>query len=145
MMKSARSLRIGIPRVLNMYAYAPLFSSYLESLGVRAENIVYSDFTTADMYRAGSSRGSIDPCYPSKIAIAHVHNLLFKQHQRKPMHAIFFPMFDVLASPLVKRQGKQRLSDSLYHSGDRGGGLYKRNRPLRRARHPIRASAGESG
>jgi activator of 2-hydroxyglutaryl-CoA dehydratase/predicted nucleotide-binding protein (sugar kinase/HSP70/actin superfamily) len=94
-------MRIGIPRVLSMYAYAPLFSSYLESLGVRAENIVYSDVTTGEMYRTGSSRGSIDPCFPSKIAIAHFHNLLFKQHGRQPLDAIFFPMFDVLASPLV--------------------------------------------
>jgi hypothetical protein len=94
-------LRIGIPRVLSMYAYAPLFSAYLESLGVRAENIVYSDVTTGEMYRAGSSRGSIDPCFPSKIAIAHFHNLLFKQHERQPLDVIFFPMFDVLASPLV--------------------------------------------
>ena len=84
-----------------MYAYAPLFSAYLESLGVRAENIVYSDVTTGEMYRTGSSRGSIDPCFPSKIAIAHFHNLLFKQHGRRPLDAIFFPMFDVLASPLV--------------------------------------------
>jgi activator of 2-hydroxyglutaryl-CoA dehydratase/predicted nucleotide-binding protein (sugar kinase/HSP70/actin superfamily) len=94
-------LRIGIPRVLSMYGYAPLFSAYLESLGVRAENIVYSDVTTGEMYRTGSSRGSIDPCFPSKIAIAHFHNLLFHQHQRQPLQAIFFPMFDVLASPLV--------------------------------------------
>jgi activator of 2-hydroxyglutaryl-CoA dehydratase/predicted nucleotide-binding protein (sugar kinase/HSP70/actin superfamily) len=94
-------MRIGIPRVLNMYAYAPLFSGYLESLGVRAENIIYSDVTNGEMYRAGSSRGSIDPCFPSKIAIAHFHNLLFKQHERTPLNAIFFPMFDVLATPLV--------------------------------------------
>ena len=101
LMKQRAQLRIGIPRVLNMYAYTPLFSSYLESLGVAAENIVYSDFTSGEMYRAGSSRGSIDPCYPSKIAIAHIHNLLFKQHLHKPLHVIFFPMFDVLVSPLV--------------------------------------------
>jgi predicted nucleotide-binding protein (sugar kinase/HSP70/actin superfamily)/activator of 2-hydroxyglutaryl-CoA dehydratase len=94
-------LRIGIPRVLSMYAYAPLFSAYFESLGVRAENIVYSDVTTGEMYRTGSSRGSIDPCFPSKIAIAHFHNLLFKQHGRKPLNAIFFPMFDVLTTQLV--------------------------------------------
>ena len=84
-----------------MYAYAPLFSAYFESLGVRAENIVYSDVTTGEMYRTGSSRGSIDPCFPSKIAIAHFHNLLFKQHGRKPLNAIFFPMFDVLTTQLV--------------------------------------------
>ena len=105
LMKQREHLRIGIPRVLNMYAYAPLFSSYLESLGVRAENIVYSEFTTGDMYRAGSSRGSIDPCFPSKIAIAHVHNLIFNKHAHKPLQAIFFPMFDVLTSPLVDARG----------------------------------------
>ena len=105
LMKRRAQLRIGIPRVLNMYAYAPLFSSYLESLGVPAENVVYSDFTSGEMYRAGSSRGSIDPCYPSKITIAHVHNLIFNKHARKPLHAIFFPMFDVLASPLLNTKG----------------------------------------
>ncbi len=105
LMKRRAHLRIGIPRVLNMYAYAPLFSSYLESLGVRAGNVVYSDFTTGDMYRAGSSRGSIDPCFPSKIAIAHMHNLVFSKHAHRPLQAIFFPMFDVLMSPLVNAKG----------------------------------------
>jgi predicted CoA-substrate-specific enzyme activase len=105
LMKQRAHLRVGIPRVLNMYAYAPLFSSYLESLGVHAENIVYSDVTTGDMYRAGSSRGSIDPCFPSKITIAHVHNLIFNKHVHKPLHVIFFPMFDVLLSPLCNTKG----------------------------------------
>ena len=100
-MKNRKHLRVGIPRVLNMYAYAPLFSAYLESLGVAAENIVYSDFTTSEMYRTGSSRGAIDPCFPSKIAIAHLHDLLYAKHPRKALHCIFFPMFDVLRSPLV--------------------------------------------
>ncbi|MGB9236205.1 MAG: BadF/BadG/BcrA/BcrD ATPase family protein [Terriglobales bacterium] len=105
LMKRRGQLRVGIPRVLNMYAYTPLFSAYLESLGVKAEGIVYSDFTSVDMYRTGSSRGSIDPCFPSKIAIAHVHDLVFNKHARKPLHAIFFPMFDVLLSPLVNARG----------------------------------------
>ena len=94
-------LRVGVPRVLNLFAYAPLFNGYLESLGVRAENIVYSAVTTAEMYRAGSSRGAIDPCYPSKLALAHMHDLLFCAHTERRLDAIFFPMFDVLASPLV--------------------------------------------
>ncbi|HEX2339984.1 MAG TPA: BadF/BadG/BcrA/BcrD ATPase family protein [Vicinamibacterales bacterium] len=100
------SLRVGIPRVLNMYSYAPLFSAYLESLGVRADHIVYSDFTSAELYRSGSSRGSIDPCYPSKVAIAHVHNLLGVKHARAKLDCIFFPMFDVLDSPLVATCGQ---------------------------------------
>jgi predicted CoA-substrate-specific enzyme activase len=93
-------IRIGIPRVLGMYGYAPLFHCYFESLGVLSGNIVYSDFTNEEMFRVGSNRGSIDPCYPSKLALAHIHNLLFEKHRRKPLDCIFFPMFDVLRSPL---------------------------------------------
>lgn len=95
-------LRIGIPRVLSMYAYAPLFSAYLQSLGIPAANIVYSAFTSAEMYRAGSSRGAIDPCFPSKIAIAHMHDLLFRSHALQPLDYIFFPMLDVLSTPLFE-------------------------------------------
>lgn len=102
LMKARSELRVGIPRVLNMWVYAPLFSAYLESLGIPPDNIVYSDFTTNEMYRAGSSRGSIDPCFPSKIAIAHFHNLIFSKHARRPLDCIFLPMFDVLCSPLVR-------------------------------------------
>ena len=94
------ALRIGIPRVLNLFAYAPLFSAYLESLGVRPGNIVYSDYTSDALYRAGAGRGAIDPCFPSKVAVAHVYNLLFVKHQRAPLDCIFLPMFDVLRSPL---------------------------------------------
>jgi activator of 2-hydroxyglutaryl-CoA dehydratase/predicted nucleotide-binding protein (sugar kinase/HSP70/actin superfamily) len=94
-------IRIGIPRVLNMYAYAPLFAGYLESLGVLPSNIVYSSFTANDMYRAGSDRGCIDPCFPSKVGLAHVHDLLFAKHARRPLDAIFFPMVDVLPSHFV--------------------------------------------
>ena len=99
------AVRIGIPRVLNLFAYAPLFSAYLESLGVRPGNIVYSDYTSEALYRAGAGRGAIDPCFPSKVAVAHVHNLLFVKHRQKPLDGIFLPMFDVLRSPLVKLCG----------------------------------------
>ncbi|MEO0250531.1 MAG: BadF/BadG/BcrA/BcrD ATPase family protein, partial [candidate division WOR-3 bacterium] len=92
---------IGIPRVIGMFAYAPLFKAYFEALGIPPENVVFSDFTNEEMFRVGSKRGSIDPCYPSKLALAHVHNLLFEKHRRKPLNCIFFPMMDVLRSPLV--------------------------------------------
>jgi predicted CoA-substrate-specific enzyme activase len=94
-------IRIGIPRVLGLFAYAPLLNSYFESLGIRPGNIVYSDFTNEEMFRVGSKRGSIDPCYPSKLGLAHVHNLLFDKHKRKRLDYIFFPMLDVLRTPLV--------------------------------------------
>jgi predicted CoA-substrate-specific enzyme activase len=105
LMDYRKKIRIGIPRVLNIYTYAPLFNAYFESLGVAPENIIYSDYTSSDLYRAGASRGAIDPCFPAKIGISHVYNLIQEKHKKKPLDAIFFPMYDVLHSPLVKIVG----------------------------------------
>jgi predicted CoA-substrate-specific enzyme activase len=105
LMQNRKSLRIGIPRVLNIYTYAPLFNGYLESLGVQPENIIYSDYTSSELYRAGASRGAIDPCFPAKIGISHVYNLIQEKHRKKPLNVIFFPMYDVLHSSLVKIVG----------------------------------------
>jgi len=88
MRRRRESLRIGIPRVLSMYSYGPFFSAYLESLGMKPQNIVWSDYTDDQMYREGSRRGSIDPCFPTKVAVSHVHNLLYK----KQVDVIFFPV-----------------------------------------------------
>jgi predicted nucleotide-binding protein (sugar kinase/HSP70/actin superfamily) len=105
LMQKRQDYRVGIPRLLNTYTYAPLFNAYFASLGMKAENIIYSDYTTPELYRAGASRGAIDPCYPSKIGIAHVFNLLATKHNKKPLHAIWFPMYDVLHTPLVNLTG----------------------------------------
>ena len=104
-MQRRKGLRIGLPRVLNMYVYAPFFNAYFESLGVLGGNLVYSDYTSGELYREGSGRGAIDPCFPAKIGIAHVHNLLFAKHAKKPLDYIFFPMVDVLHTPLTHLQG----------------------------------------
>lgn len=105
LMERRKDFRIGIPRLLNTYTYAPLFNAYFASLGIKAENIIYSDYTTPELYRAGASRGAIDPCYPSKIGIAHVYNLLATKHSKKPLNAVWFPMYDVLHTPLVNLTG----------------------------------------
>jgi predicted CoA-substrate-specific enzyme activase len=105
LMEKRKTLRIGLPRVLNIYTYAPLFNAYLESLGVQPENIIYSDYTSGELYRAGANRGAIDPCFPAKIGISHVYNLLQEKHKKKPLDAIFFPMYDVLHSSLVNIVG----------------------------------------
>jgi predicted nucleotide-binding protein (sugar kinase/HSP70/actin superfamily) len=99
------NLRIGIPRVCNQYLYGPFFSAYLESLGVAGWNIVWSDVTSEKLYREGGTRGAIDPCYPSKVAVAHVHNLIFTHHAQRPLQAIFLPQFDILESSLEKCAG----------------------------------------
>jgi predicted CoA-substrate-specific enzyme activase len=98
------TLRIGIPRVLNQYTCNPAFSAYFESLGVPPENLIYSDYTSEELYKAGAKRGSIDPCFPSKVGIPHVHNLLYVHHKKKPLDIIFFPMIDDLPSDLVNAQ-----------------------------------------
>ncbi|MDT7813270.1 MAG: hypothetical protein QOJ51_1983 [Acidobacteriaceae bacterium] len=105
LMQKRQDFRVGIPRLLNTYTYAPLFNAYFASLGLKAENIIYSDYTTPELYRAGASRGAIDPCYPSKIGIAHVYNLIATKHNKKPLNAIWFPMYDVLHTPLVNLTG----------------------------------------
>ncbi|MFZ0863419.1 MAG: acyl-CoA dehydratase activase-related protein [Candidatus Sulfotelmatobacter sp.] len=105
LMENRKTIRIGIPRVLNTYTYAPLFNAYFESLGVQPENIIYSDYTSSELYRAGASRGAIDPCFPAKIGISHVYNLIQEKHRKKPLDAVFFPMYDVLHSPLVQIVG----------------------------------------
>jgi predicted CoA-substrate-specific enzyme activase len=84
--------RVGIPRVLNMYSTAPFFRTYLEVLGVRPKNIVFSDPSSEEMFAEGGKYGSVDPCYPSKVAQAHFHQLFFHKHQQTPFDAIFFPI-----------------------------------------------------
>lgn len=84
-------MRIGIPRVLNIYSTGPFWRTYLEVLGVQSRNVVFSDETSEEMWQAGGKYGSIDPCYPGKVGQAHIHNLLFKHHEKKALDYIFFP------------------------------------------------------
>jgi len=102
--KQRTALRIGIPKVLNLYAYGPLFSAYFASLGLPAENIVFSDTTTLEQYRSTLGLASVDPCFPSKVCISHVHNLLDKS-SRKKLDFIFFPMIDTLTTSIEDCRG----------------------------------------
>jgi predicted CoA-substrate-specific enzyme activase len=98
-MQLRAQIQIGIPRVVNLYVYAPLFSAYFVNLGIPARNLRYSHYSTPERYQEAAGFSATDPCFPSKVAIAHVYELL--QHcQKEPLDAIFFPMFDVLSSPL---------------------------------------------
>jgi predicted nucleotide-binding protein (sugar kinase/HSP70/actin superfamily) len=90
--KKRKAWRVGIPRVLNIYQTAPFYRTYLETLGVDKRNIVFSDETTEEMWQEGGKYGSIDPCYPAKVAQAHFHHLFFHAHEDKPLDAIFFPI-----------------------------------------------------
>jgi len=99
--KARRSVRVGIPRVLNVYMTAPWFRTYFETIGIQKQNVVFSDATTEEMWVEGGKYGSIDPCYPSKVAQAHLHNLLFHHHnptEKKPLKYIFFPILTHVGS-----------------------------------------------
>jgi activator of 2-hydroxyglutaryl-CoA dehydratase/predicted nucleotide-binding protein (sugar kinase/HSP70/actin superfamily) len=88
-----RRTRIGIPRVLNIYSTAPYFRHYFEALGIPKQNVVFSDHTSEEMWVEGGKYGSVDPCFPSKVAQAHIHNLLFHHHSDdKKLNYIFFPI-----------------------------------------------------
>ncbi len=102
-----KDICIGIPRVLNQYSINPMISAYFESLGVPPQNLVYSSFTNEEMYKQGAKRGAIDPCFPSKVGIPHVHNLLHVAHKKKPLDVIFFPMIDALQSHLSCTQSNR--------------------------------------
>ena len=92
LMKKRNSVVIAMPRVLNMYAQTPFYTAYFESLGVNPGNIIFSEYTSEELYKEGAKRGAIDPCFPSKIGIPHIHNLIYKIHKKKKIDYIFFPI-----------------------------------------------------
>lgn len=80
-------IKIAMPRVLNMWIMAPFFNAYFLSLGLKKENIIWSSETNEQMSKDGMKYGSIDPCFPAKVAQAHMHQLLFTES----MKYIYFP------------------------------------------------------
>ncbi len=106
-MKKRAELKIGMPRALNMYSCGPFFTAYFESLGVKPENLLWSEYTNEQLYKEGAKRGAIDPCFPSKVGIPHVHNLLYSVHAKKKLDVIFFPMIDSLPTFLKHTQSSR--------------------------------------
>jgi len=92
-----KDFKIGLPKALNMYSTGPFWTAYLESVGLDPKNLIWSDYTNETMYKEGSRRGSIDQCFPAKVSLAHVHNLLY----RKQVNAIFFPIPNTLNTDLT--------------------------------------------
>ncbi|MEZ4375852.1 MAG: acyl-CoA dehydratase activase-related protein [Polyangiaceae bacterium] len=93
--RKRKNIRIGLPRVLNIYSTAPFFRADFEALGIPKTNVIFSEHTDEDMWVEGGKYGSIDPCFPSKVAQAHIHNLLFHKHEperKRPLNYIFFPI-----------------------------------------------------
>lgn len=96
-----RTVRIGIPRTLPMYRAAPFFRAYLQALGVRSSDVVFSPFTTETLWRQGSHYGATDPCFPVKVSLAHVHYLLHRVHDAgRRLDVLFVPRFTHALTPV---------------------------------------------
>jgi predicted nucleotide-binding protein (sugar kinase/HSP70/actin superfamily) len=99
------NVRIGIPRVLNTYVLAPFLRTYLESLGIGRRNVVFSDETSEELWAEGGKYGSIDPCFPSKVAQAHLHDLIMKKNRRKQIDYLWFPSITDMPSFVTNTMG----------------------------------------
>lgn len=96
-----KRIRIGIPKVLNIWSTAPFWRTYLESVGIRMKHVVFSPDTSEEMWLEGGKYGSIDPCYPAKVSQAHIHHLLFESHtEEEPLDCVFFPCITHVPSPM---------------------------------------------
>jgi len=102
-----KTLRIGIPKNLNIWSTAPFWRTYFESLGIRMKHVVFSHDTTEEIWVEGGKYGSVDPCYPAKVSQAHIHNLLFHHHDESEdagpnarLHYIWNPCITHVPSPM---------------------------------------------
>ncbi|MDQ8153345.1 MAG: BadF/BadG/BcrA/BcrD ATPase family protein [Gemmatimonadota bacterium] len=96
-----RQLRIGIPKALNIWSTAPFWRTYLQVAGLDRAQVVFSDDTTEEMWAEGGKYGSVDPCYPAKVAQAHIHQLLARAGSTaRPITHVFFPCITHLTTPL---------------------------------------------
>ena len=101
--KYRSQIRIGMPKALNMWVSGQFFRSYFETLGLKSSHIIFSNDTTEKMSKEGIKYGSIDPCFPAKVAQAHIHNLLFEKHSdKRKLNYIYYPSITHLPTFLNK-------------------------------------------
>ncbi len=84
-------IRVAIPRVLAMYRSAPFFTHYLEAIGVLRDDMTTGKTTSEDLWKRAAGRGTVDACFPVKVAQAHVADLLANVADR-PFDVLFFPV-----------------------------------------------------
>jgi predicted CoA-substrate-specific enzyme activase len=105
--KYRQTIRIAIPKVLNIYSVAPFLRTYLEALDIPPSHIYFSGFTNEDMYLEGAKYGSVDSCFPAKVAQSHVYDfILGKKFSKIPLNHIWFPAIISLPSFLKYTLGE---------------------------------------
>ena len=97
--KDRSQLRVGIPKVLNIWTTHQFWVGFLKALGVASENIVFSSDTSEEQGREfGKGRGTVDCCYPVKCMSGHYGELIFGQ--KKKINILLSPMIHSLPSIL---------------------------------------------
>ncbi len=76
--------RIGIPQVLTMFNYLPLWKRFFNELGI---SVVTSGKSTNTMKDNAISISRSDFCFPLKMGLAHIRDL----DEREDIDAIFYP------------------------------------------------------
>ncbi len=85
-------LRIGIPRVLNIWSTHQFWIELFTALGIGKGGLVFSSETSEQQYRDfGQGRGTVDCCYPVKCMAGHYGELLYGQKRK----------IDILFSPMI--------------------------------------------
>ncbi len=89
--ESRASLRVGIPKVLNIWSTHQFWLGFLTAAGIDPGSIVFSSDTSEEQGRQfGKGRGTIDCCYPVKCVSGHYGELVFGQRK-----------IDILLSPMI--------------------------------------------
>ena len=61
--KDRSQVRVGIPKVLNIWTTHQFWVGFLKSIGIESENIVFSSDTSEEQGREfGKGRGTVDCC-----------------------------------------------------------------------------------
>src|SRR5277367_4967601 len=90
--KDRSQVRVGIPKVLNVWTTHQFWVGFLRDIGIESENIVFSSDTSEEQGREfGKGRGTVDCCYPVKAMSGHYGELVFGQKKK----------IDVLLSPMI--------------------------------------------
>src|SRR5271155_1466512 len=97
--KDRSGVRVGIPKVLNMWSTHQFWVAFLREIGIASENIIFSSDTSEEQGREfGKGRGTVDCCYPVKCMSGHYGELIFGQ--KKKINILFSPMIHSLPSIL---------------------------------------------
>ena len=97
--KDRSQVRVGIPKVLNIWTTHQFWVGFLKAIGIESENIVFSSDTSEEQGREfGKGRGTVDCCYPVKAISGHYGELVFGQ--KKKINILLSPMIHSLPSVL---------------------------------------------